>query len=185
VDATSNILLLSVCERCMFSHFIIAFYLALSLSLIWMPFLFHWTAGNNSLIGSIPTELGRLTAVEVLDLRTYLFHSSLTVIILVKLQKRIGEEPCADCVSFGISFSLDPLLLFPVCFNKCIRTILLYKTKVMNQLTGSLPSELGAMTAMRSMFIDNNKLVGPLPSEIGKMAGMTELYLSTLRRSLG
>jgi len=36
-----------------------------------------------------------------------------------------------------------------------------------NQLTGSIPSELGAMTSMEDLDLNSNQLTGTIPSELG------------------
>jgi hypothetical protein len=46
-----------------------------------------------------------------------------------------------------------------------------------NQLTGSLPHEIGNLTYLKSLYLDNNQLSGPLPQEIGSL---TKLQVARL-----
>ena len=47
-----------------------------------------------------------------------------------------------------------------------------------NNLSGTLPPELGDLTQLRRLVLDNNELTGPIPSELGKLDWLTMLELS-------
>jgi hypothetical protein len=47
-----------------------------------------------------------------------------------------------------------------------------------NELSGSLPSELGLLTAMMSLSMSYNELNGTIPSELGLMTAMELVYVS-------
>ncbi|MEN8218230.1 MAG: leucine-rich repeat domain-containing protein [Pseudomonadota bacterium] len=47
-----------------------------------------------------------------------------------------------------------------------------------NSLTGSIPSELGNLTNLKSLWLGYNKLIGSIPSELGNLTDLTGLYLS-------
>ena len=47
-----------------------------------------------------------------------------------------------------------------------------------NHLTGSIPSEIGNLTALESLDLLNNQLTGPIPSEIGQLPALEGLVLS-------
>ena len=44
-------------------------------------------------------------------------------------------------------------------------------------LKGAIPSEIGNLTALQSLFLSNNDLTGSIPTEIGNMASLTSLWL--------
>ncbi len=48
-----------------------------------------------------------------------------------------------------------------------------------NQLTGTLPSEIGNLTALTSMVIHTNQITGSIPASIGNLSGLTTLYINT------
>ena len=47
-----------------------------------------------------------------------------------------------------------------------------------NQLTGSIPSEIGNLTNLTYLTLYNNDLTGSIPPEIGNLTNLTELWLS-------
>jgi Leucine-rich repeat (LRR) protein len=48
-----------------------------------------------------------------------------------------------------------------------------------NQLTGSIPSEIGNLTNLTYLWLSNNQLTDSIPPEIGSLVNLTWLYLST------
>ena len=47
-----------------------------------------------------------------------------------------------------------------------------------NQLSGSIPSELGDLTNLESLSLQDNQLTGPIPEELGKLAELDWLSLN-------
>ena len=47
-----------------------------------------------------------------------------------------------------------------------------------NELTGRIPPELGKLTKVRDFSLSSNKLEGPIPPEIGNMVSVDTMYLS-------
>ena len=48
-----------------------------------------------------------------------------------------------------------------------------------NNLTGSIPSELGDLASLRELDLYRNRLTGSIPSELGKLANLERLHLLT------
>ena len=48
-----------------------------------------------------------------------------------------------------------------------------------NDLTGSIPSEIGNLTYLISLYLSSNQLTGSIPSEIGNLTNLTDLFLSS------
>ena len=46
-------------------------------------------------------------------------------------------------------------------------------------LSGSIPSEIGNLTNLESLYLNNNQLTGLIPSEIGNLTNLTDLRLSS------
>ena len=45
-----------------------------------------------------------------------------------------------------------------------------------NQLTGSIPSEIGNLTNLTELYLFNNQLTGSIPPEIGNLTNLTSLW---------
>ena len=139
--------------------------------------------------GSIPTELGSLTALTKLDLsRNKLSGSiptelgSLTALTILKLSrnKLSGTIP----TELG---SLTALTKLDLSHNKLSGSIptelgsLTYLTILRlanNSLSGSIPTELGSLTALTTLKLSRNKLSGTIPTELGSLTALTKLNLS-------
>ena len=50
-----------------------------------------------------------------------------------------------------------------------------------NQLSGSIPTELGNLSNLASLSLGSNQLAGPIPTEIGNLANLTTLWLGNNR----
>ena len=46
-----------------------------------------------------------------------------------------------------------------------------------NQLSGTIPSEIGNLTSLRDLELDDNQLSGTIPSEIGNLTSLSTLWL--------
>jgi len=49
----------------------------------------------------------------------------------------------------------------------------------MNQLTGSIPTELGNLTNLVSLWLDDNQLEGAIPADLGNLTNLNYLYLNS------
>ena len=47
-----------------------------------------------------------------------------------------------------------------------------------NELTGSIPTEVGLLVSSLIIMIDNNAMADSIPTEVGFLTNLTELYLS-------
>ncbi len=48
-----------------------------------------------------------------------------------------------------------------------------------NQLTGSIPSELGNPVTLQYLYLNNNQLIGNMPPELGSLVNLNYLYLDS------
>ena len=53
-----------------------------------------------------------------------------------------------------------------------------YLTFHINELTGSIPSELGSLTSLQWLYLHNNQLTGSIPTQLGSLASLQRLYLN-------
>ena len=48
-----------------------------------------------------------------------------------------------------------------------------------NQLTGTIPPALGGLANLRTLYLHQNQLTGPIPLELGNLSNMTDLRMNT------
>ena len=54
----------------------------------------------------------------------------------------------------------------------------LYSLSLLRSVKGTIPSELGQLTALKLLWLPTNALTGTIPSELGQLTAMTKLNLS-------
>ncbi len=117
------------------------------------------------LTGAIPSELGDLANLQLLDLR----DNQLT-----------GAIPS----ELGYLANLQELILSRNQLTGAIPSELGYLANLQelnlngNQLTGAIPSELGYLANLQELNLNGNQLTGAIPSELGDLANLQELILS-------
>ena len=120
---------------------------------------------NNRLTGSIPPELGKLSALTALKLS----YNQLTG----PIPPELGNLSALSLLNLGhnaLTGSLPPEL------KKLSRLNTLHLFG--NALTGPIPPELGNLSALQGLSLSGNKLRGPIPPELGNLSALTDLYLS-------
>ena len=119
------------------------------------------SAGLN---GAIPNTLGRLTRLNVLDLRS----NSLTGPIPAELGNLTG---LTEMWLNGNS------LTGPVPAELGRLTALTRLNLGGNSLSRTVPAELGRLTALTRLWLHSNNLSGPIPAELRGLTALTVLYL--------
>jgi hypothetical protein len=46
-----------------------------------------------------------------------------------------------------------------------------------NKLKGQIPTEIGLLQDLGSMYLDNNHLTGGIPTEVGTLNQLSQIYL--------
>ena len=119
---------------------------------------------QNNLNGTIPSELGNLSSLNILNL----FDNQLGGTIPPELGK------------------LTSLILLNLSQNELRETIPLALTDLTflvvlnlsnNQLSGTIPPELGRLTWLAGLYLSENELQGTIPSDIGRLTNLEELFL--------
>lgn len=72
--------------------------------------------------------------------------------------------------------SASPTIVFVEAFGRTYR--LSTKSIVLPGVFGSLPSQLGRLTALTELNLDGNRLTGTIPTEFGQLTALTKLNLN-------
>ena len=119
--------------------------------------LTHLDLTGNRLTGSIPKELGNLTKLQYLYLHT---HNS---------------------YSINTNYTKHPTNRSKPFYGYTVTS-----TQGRNQLTGSIPKELGNLVALKHLRLEGNNLTGPIPATLGDLPelGTLRLYDNQLTGSI-
>ncbi|THG07400.1 hypothetical protein TEA_004840 [Camellia sinensis var. sinensis] len=118
-----------------------------NLSFSSFPHLLTFQLFNNSLCGIIPSRIGSLWRL------TYLILS------LVDLELSGNNLTGSIPASIGNLGNLTTLYLYD------------------NQLSGSIPQEIGMLRSLVELVLSMNNLTGSIPASIGNLVNLTTLYL--------
>ena len=120
---------------------------------------------NRGLTGSIPEELGMLSALVRLELEKNQLTGTIPTELgnlsaLVRLQLDKNQLTGTIPTELGNLSALVRLQLYN------------------NQLTGSIPENLGSLSALEMLRLENNRLTGRIPSEFGGLTNLEYLHLN-------
>ncbi|CAM9610681.1 unnamed protein product [Scytosiphon promiscuus] len=121
--------------------------------------------GDNQLSGSIPPEMGALTALETLNLWRNL------------LSERIPEE-LGRLRKLRALFLHENKLIGPIPQELGKLVALTTLVLARNQLSGDVPKELGSLSNLQNLCLHNNQLTGSIPPEVGKLRALQNLTLA-------
>ena len=143
---------------------------------------------NESLNGTIPAELSRLTGLKAL----YLAFNQLTGTIPAELGTMTGlthlglmNNRLTGQIPAELR-NLTDLRQFALQHNQLTGTIptwlgSLPRLQILNlqgnRLTGSIPAELGRLTELWQLLIFGNQLTGTIPAELGNLSLLQEVRL--------
>ncbi|MBN2103269.1 T9SS type A sorting domain-containing protein, partial [bacterium] len=145
---------------------------------------------NNNLVGSIPSEIGWLTAVEEMYLQSNALEGNVPSEIgdLVNLKEiSFDHNDLSGAIPASIG-NLNKLEKLGFGYNRFSETIpdtignltnLQHLNLHMNRLTGSIPTALANLTQLTELFLYHNKLSGFIPSGLGNLTHLTRLYLQS------
>ena len=143
---------------------------------------------NNSLTGSLPIELGNLTALEELELGGNALEGTIPNSIgnLRQLERLdLGDNRMVSFIpnELGNLTALRDLVLenneligeipHGLSFLSNLRSLKLGG----NALSGEIPNTFGRLGNVRTLGLGNNELSGQMPSSIGNMARLSRLFL--------
>ena len=113
---------------------------------------------NRGLSGTIPAQLGSLTALRGLRIDT--------------IPEVCQGNVCRDTLEHERNRLTGPI---PPALGSLTRLKWLALTR--NQLTGPIPIELRSLTSLSLLALGGNQLTGAVPSWLGSLNRLTELYL--------
>jgi alpha-tubulin suppressor-like RCC1 family protein/Leucine-rich repeat (LRR) protein len=124
------------------------------------------TLENNRLNGAIPSSLGNLGGLQILDLMFNQLSGSIPTQLsnLTNLQRLLLES---NQLSGPIPSVLANL------------AHLQFLTLRSNRLTGTIPPQLGSLINLETLFLSFNELSGSIPSEFGNLASLQTLEISS------
>jgi Leucine-rich repeat (LRR) protein len=121
---------------------------------------------NNSLLGTIPPEIGNLSKLSNLTLGTNKLTGSLPKELFT-----LAELTHLDLHDNQLSGSIPSMI--------GNLTALDYLSLDRNKLTGSIPAEIGNLTNLIYLALSSNQLTGSIPEQIGSLTKLNTLYLYT------
>ena len=121
--------------------------------------------GGNELAGQMPPQLGNLSNLEYLTLYENRVTGDIPAELgnlsnLRELQLSSNRLTGGIPAEFGNLSNLERLELFG------------------NQLDGNIPTALGGLTNLRVMLLSSNRLTGEIPAELGKLSNLRVLVLN-------
>lgn len=143
---------------------------------------------ENGHVGSIPTELGNLTALRVLDL-----HGNQLVLTIPKSFQRLQNLQLFDLSHNSLSGAIPELKLpklrildlgynalhgqIPEGFSQCGSLLKMDLSR--NRLTKQIPDSIGKLANLILLDLSHNLLMGPLPVTLRKMHALKALILNS------
>ena len=115
-----------------------------------------------------------------------LLHPLLIISVIIYWGCEDKTEPPTEVTLWGEVYSVedtDTLFLYNNQLTGSIPpeignlTNLTHLTIIETQLTGEIPSEIGNLTNLTELYLYNNQLTGEIPSEIGNLTNLTHLGL--------
>ena len=143
---------------------------------------------NNKLTGSIPSAIGALNNLEILNLDSNLITGSIPPAIgnLGSLQRlALDSNALTGSIPSELG-NLTNLVFLNLSHNPLIDSIPAALGNLTNlqelfinhtNLTGSIPPELGTLSNLRNLYLNNNQLTGAIPSQLNSLTNLENLIL--------
>ena len=122
---------------------------------------------GNGLTGSLPPELGTLSALRSLEAAG---NSGLTG----PIPSELGNLANLESLSLQENWLTGPI---PAALGRLTNLEWVWLHR--NALTGSVPPELGNLIDLRILVLGDNTLSGHVPPELGNLTGLEDLYLGS------
>ena len=125
---------------------------------------------DNDLQGTIPAELGELTALTYLELS----RNALTGTIPFQLGQQLTSLTKLSLSENQLTGSIPSTIgdLAPA-----LNTLYLWS----NRLTGTIPPQLGLLTGLTGLSLQSNQLTGSIPSALTRLVYLTDVFFHNNR----
>ena len=120
---------------------------------------------DNELTGSIPAELGNLTNLERLELHRNRLTGSI-------------PPSLGNLADLRLLYLNDNELTGPIPSSLGRLSNLRQLTLWRNRLTGRIPGGLGDLANLERLALTSNELTGPIPDALGNLTNLRSLYLN-------
>jgi len=148
--------------------------------------------GNNTLAGSIPSEIGLLENVDYLDMADNRLSEEIPVEIFQGMSTLKYLDLSDNILSGSLSDKVKNLAEYlgkmdlhgnalrgelpgsALAQLTQLHTLQLYD----NGFEGPIPRELGSLTNLRRLDLDDNKFTGMIPEELGQLTNMEIMWLN-------
>ncbi|XP_021672287.2 MDIS1-interacting receptor like kinase 2 [Hevea brasiliensis] len=130
------------------------------------PNLVTLNLSNNSFHGNIPSHIGNLSKLKILDFSVNEISGS--------IPQEIGMLNSLTYIDLSDNFLTGTI---PASIGNLTALPILYIQR--NQLSGSLPQELGMLKFVTEIFFSENSLTGIIPISIGNLTNLWALYLDS------
>jgi Leucine-rich repeat (LRR) protein len=112
---------------------------------------------RNSLTGTIPSELGQMSALITLTLRS-------TAALTGTIPSELGQSSTIQKLLLDHN-ALTGTIPSELGLISTLQSLQLNS----NALTGTIPSELGQISSLRHVWVQSNALTGTVPTELGRV----------------
>ena len=126
---------------------------------------------NNGLSGTVPVDLGKLSALAELELRGNRLHG--------RIPSELGALEDLRVLDLSRTYQLGGAI--PDELGELRK--LEYLDLSGNQLSGRIPSALGDLPDLQSLFLSYNRLGGRIPEQLGDLDNLVNLHLDANRLS--
>ncbi|KAI3450189.1 hypothetical protein Pfo_006854 [Paulownia fortunei] len=150
---------------------------------------------NNSLSGSIPRSISNATKLSIIDIGSNSFTGLIPDFGNLRLLQRLvipennltGESPNQELRFVSSLQNCQHLEMLEVSLNQ-LNGILPHSVGNLStslqmfrafgcNIKGSIPAEIGNLSSLKSIDLDNNELTGFIPTELGKLKQVELIYL--------
>ncbi|KAJ9540630.1 hypothetical protein OSB04_027136 [Centaurea solstitialis] len=125
---------------------------------------------NSRFVGIIPPQLGNLSELQVLDLKSFNDDGRELSMLNMRWLSNLHLLHHLDMSGVDLSEATD----WFQCKSPSLESLFLQYS----ELSGNLPNQLGKLTHLVHLNLGVNNLVGAIPNSIGQLSFLRSLYLS-------